>query len=275
MVNNNNGIGHLVDALLAFDNWVIIIFVAAFGALGGIAHKATTPKQERESCWIYWVVGAVAALPPFIFFRYRAKDLSANSSAVALRPVTLTTSLIKVKSMNSRPHSDENDSPSKALDEGIVGFMFDTNIFNEILDRRIDVNSLPKQSKYYVTHIQKDEIMATKDTNKKNQLLKIFNSMPQDKMPTESGIWGGSKWGEAKWSDGKSLNAILKMIKELDKKDHKKKSDENQTRDALISETCIKNLLILVTNDGNLHDVTIEFKGRAIDFVQFLQEFQD
>lgn len=51
----------------------------------------------------------------------------------------------------------------------------------------------------------------------------------------------------------------------------KKKRFENQTRDALIAETCIKSNLILVSDDETLRKLMLEFNGHAINLEQFLK----
>jgi predicted nucleic acid-binding protein len=43
----------------------------------------------------------------------------------------------------------------------------------------------------------------------------------------------------------------------------------NQSRDVRIAETAIQHHLTLVTDDGNLAKVMVEFGGRALTFDQF------
>jgi hypothetical protein len=64
-----------------------------------------------------------------------------------------------------------------------IGFMFDTMIFDKILDEKIEI---PQDKKYYVTHIQYDEILNI-PMNKKERgerLLKIFNKVPKEVIAT-------------------------------------------------------------------------------------------
>ena len=73
-------------------------------------------------------------------------------------------------------------------------YMFDTNVFNHILDRSIDISILKGKGRYYVTHIQLDEINAIKkDIQKKNNLLEFFSCLTDFKVPTESAVWDVSK----------------------------------------------------------------------------------
>lgn len=168
------------------------------------------------------------------------------------------------------------------LTKGIVlGFMFDTNIFDRILDGEIE---LPQNLKYYVTHIQYDEICKIPDRKRerREKLLKVFNKVPKEVIPTECCVVGVSRVGMAKLgsdADGELYNRMLKRLKELDEKSGKQKQIENQASDILIALTSIKNNLVLVTEDRNLKKVVEEFGGCAITFEQFIRgeyrEFKD
>jgi type I restriction enzyme S subunit len=163
-----------------------------------------------------------------------------------------------------------------------LGFMFDTNVFNAIIDKRIDLRQLPRNLKYYVTHIQYDEIYNTQDEERKRELLEIMKKVPNEIIATEGTVYDVSKYGMAKYmseADAKLYDEMLRRLKELDEKAGKKKPVENQARDVLIALTSIKNCLILVTEDKNLKKVTEEFNGQAITFEQFqkgeYKEFKD
>jgi restriction endonuclease S subunit len=154
----------------------------------------------------------------------------------------------------------------------ILGFMFDTNVFNAILNEHIDLERLPRNLKYYVTHIQYDEICSTQSEMRKRELLKIIEKVPNEVIATEGAVYGLSRYGMAKFmneADAKLYDEMLRRLKELDEKAGKKKPVENQARDVLIALTSIKNCLILVTEDKNLKKVTEEFNGQAITFGQF------
>jgi len=176
----------------------------------------------------------------------------------------------------------------------IFGFMFDTNIFDAILDNKISLNKILSKFNYYITHIPEDEIEAInkpENLSRKKELFEIFKELKKEEKPTEtfflgtsslgkaklsekpteSAVWDISKWYKAKWGEGDLYNNLLLRLQELDRKSGKKKSEKNQNRDILIAETCIKNSLILITNDENLRTVTREFNGQAIIFEQFLK----
>lgn len=147
----------------------------------------------------------------------------------------------------------------------MTGFMFDTNVFNRILDDKIDVGSLPGGKPYYITHIQRNEIENTKNPERRTALLNTFHSVDKAQVPTESSYWGISEWGAAKWSaeDG----VIEKIIEKLNTKNNSK---ENNGLDALISETALKNKYVLVTDDSHLREVMQEMGGNAVNFQEFL-----
>jgi len=160
-----------------------------------------------------------------------------------------------------------------------LGFMFDTNIFNRILDKRLE---LPRSLKYYVTHLQYDEICNTPQPERRNELLKLFNKVPKELIATEGIVLGVSRLGMAKFiseTDEELYNKMLARLEELDKNDGKKKSPENQVRDILTALTCLRNCLTLVTEDKNLKTVAQEFQVSAITFEQFqkgeYREFKD
>jgi type I restriction enzyme S subunit len=71
--------------------------------------------------------------------------------------------------------------------------------------------------------------------------------------------------------EGDLYNKLLSKLQYLDKKAGKKKTLENQARDVLIAETCIKNNLVLVSDDKNLRRTIREFGGQAITLEQFLR----
>lgn len=153
----------------------------------------------------------------------------------------------------------------RVFTEGVIkGFMFDTNIFNHILDSKIKFEDFPEKFDFFITHIQEDELGKTQDLDRKELLLKIFKKINQENIPTESAVWDISKWDMAKFGDENSLYEKIKS--DLDKKEQR----QNNIHDALIAETTIKNGLILVTDDSDLLEVTQKYKGEVITLKGFL-----
>ena len=143
-------------------------------------------------------------------------------------------------------------------------FMVDTNIINRILDHNLDLKIFKGSDKaFFATHVQRDEIVKTPDATRRKELLSIFKEIA-DSVPTESALWGKSKWGKCKWGED---DLVEKIRIELDKK----KKRKNNSEDALIADTAIKNKFILITEDGPLHYVVMEiFKGSAQKLDEFL-----
>lgn len=141
-------------------------------------------------------------------------------------------------------------------------FIFDTTIFRKILDGLLDLSKIienkDKTFSFFITYVQKDELMASKNPILKNNLLKIFNQIPQKQIPTESFVLGVSRLGMAKLSNGDLLEKL-------------RKGNFKHTEDALIGETAIKNNLILVTTDILFKKRVNKEGGNAINLKDFLK----
>ena len=168
--------------------------------------------------------------------------------------------------------------------------MFDTNVFNRILDGVISLESFAEVIVPYATHIQRDELQNTQDQRRREALLNVFHQvvtasaettsfapdtsrLDQAKLSgrsdevdlteggltqTLSAVWGTSKWGESMWSGNESLYPVLRA--ELDHKNAK----PNNVQDALIADTAIRGGYVLVTDDTDLEQITRKYGGRCI-----------
>ena len=141
--------------------------------------------------------------------------------------------------------------------------MFDTNIFNHILDGNITIREI-EDIKYFVTQIQLDELNATKDERRRNQLLMVFKNINQVRIPTESALWDVSDWDDSKW-DG-MVGRILEQLEE------KKPHHPGNPADALIGVTVIKTGITLVSDDGALWGTVKKLGGEAVSLSDFLKE---
>lgn len=144
-------------------------------------------------------------------------------------------------------------------------FMFDTNIFGKILKMNSG-DLLVGEHGYFITHVQRDELEATSHEIIRSQLLTIFQTIPQNIIPTESAVFDHSRFDMAKFGDGLVYSHVLK---ELDKR--KPMEHENNIKDALIAETATKNGILLVTDDKALREVVLKIGGLAIDFSAYEQ----
>jgi len=61
-------IADLIGDLKNWDTWVILIIVSIFGMLGGLAHKLTSPTDDRTSLPGYLIAGLVASLAVLFVF---------------------------------------------------------------------------------------------------------------------------------------------------------------------------------------------------------------
>jgi len=141
-----------------------------------------------------------------------------------------------------------------------VDYMFDSNIFDQVVSGQIPITFINTRTKngdkFYVTHIQKDELAQCPNIKRKNKLKRIFNAIPQDMKPTESFVVGKSRIGMAKLSNGKTLNKI-------------RGNNMKKTNDALIGETALNNGYTLVTEDKKLRNKINKMGGNAIKAEEF------
>jgi len=142
--------------------------------------------------------------------------------------------------------------------------MLDTNIFNRILDGQVSIAVFCKSS-IYITHVQHDELGATKKDLRRKQLLEIFRLIEKKKIPTESAVFGVSRFDEAKFSDSILYEKIKKKLDAVEKK-------PNNMQDALIAVTSIKNNLILITTDLPLQEIVCRLNGKAISLSEFCRK---
>jgi len=144
--------------------------------------------------------------------------------------------------------------------------MLDTNVFNHVADGTIPFRALAGL-RMVATHVQLDELNATKDPKRAAELVRVFERIEPDVGATSSAVWDVSKWDQASWSDENGIfRGMLNRLRELDAESGKKQRDpHNPIRDALIAETVIKNELTLVSSDRNLRRLVEEFGGRAVD----------
>lgn len=57
-----NTVGTLIDSLMTWQTWLVVGISALFGLLGGLAHKLTSPPDDKTSKWVYIVVGGIASI---------------------------------------------------------------------------------------------------------------------------------------------------------------------------------------------------------------------
>ncbi|MCG9874892.1 MAG: hypothetical protein MH321_08905 [Leptospiraceae bacterium] len=90
-----------------------------------------------------------------------------------------------------------------------IRILFDTNVFNEILDNKIP---LPDSDKYicYATPLQLMEIIRTQDVSRKNNLLSVYNEIAPKIYELKSMVWGINEWESITWDENGRYYSILK-----------------------------------------------------------------
>jgi hypothetical protein len=119
--------------------------------------------------------------------------------------------------------------------------MIDTCIFNYLIGEFYTVNDLPP-GKYYITHIQRDELAETPNPVLRQDLLKQLNVVQAKKILTNIIVSGLSRSGEA--SCGKDHFYLDKC-----------KKKNNNYKGAMIGDTAIQNNLHLITGDSCFSEV--------------------
>jgi hypothetical protein len=174
--------------------------------------------------------------------------------------------------------------------DALPGYMFDTNVFNRIVDGVISLPTLTGRVVAYATHIQRDEINNTKNPERRAALAQVFGDVvaglpPTDSfvlgvsrldearlggervVPTASGAYGVSRYGQAKYGAEDNLYSALK-----DRLDTINLNKSNNVHDALIAETSIKGGHVLVTDDTDLAAVTKEYGGQCLSVGELLSQ---
>ena len=145
--------------------------------------------------------------------------------------------------------------------------MLDSNILDDITTgvlKREDITNAKKLGyKFYVTHIQVDEINDCSDNEKRKKLNLFLTTTSPEVLPTESTIVGVSRVGFSKLGDGEKYNNLKKGSKRIRK-----------SNDALIGETAIKNKLVLLSNDKQLRNRIRSEGGNAISIDDFKKIIQ-
>lgn len=165
----------------------------------------------------------------------------------------------------------ENFPSITDMREGTImtSYMFDTNIFNEILDGKIEISKFYNNAHFYVTHVQRDEINGTADIKRRQELFAVFEAVVgNNKISTEAFVLDVSQLDEAMLGD--EGNDLFDKIKaELDKRN---KNKPNNIQDALITETAIKKCLTLVTHDADLFWVATKFDEACANIQKIMLE---
>jgi len=147
------------------------------------------------------------------------------------------------------------------MDLDLKSYLLDTTMFNTFLknQHKTDIEALRGKGRFYVTNFQKDELSATPESKKKDNLLSLFDAIAPEQVATKTFVISYSKLGAAELSDGMIFNEILSGLNECERKHGKKRKDNR--KDALIGETAERNGYIMVSDDRCLSKV---MKSRGV-----------
>jgi hypothetical protein len=146
--------------------------------------------------------------------------------------------------------------------------MFDTNIFNNILDDKILLIE-DKDIEYFVTDAQFDELNNTKDDKRKHDLLNIFKGIEQINIPITTHIWAYARWNTSTYGADELHKKLLKLLEE------KKPNERGNLRDTLIGKTAIENGITLISSDKTLQESVKQLGGLSLSLLEFLNQIQN
>lgn len=145
------------------------------------------------------------------------------------------------------------------------GFLLDTNIFNRVVDLGVDPGALRAKGPIFVTHVQRDELAATRGSDRAAELLAAFDAVEQERVATAAAVWGVSPFGEAEFGHGNGM--FQPMMASLAQKNGGKR---NNVQDILLAVTAYARGLTLVSEDVDLRAVMVEHGGASISFDEFM-----
>jgi predicted nucleic acid-binding protein len=144
-------------------------------------------------------------------------------------------------------------------------YLLDTNAINAALDQNIQPGRITSRGAVFVTHIQVNELQASKRSERQRALLEALSAIDPAKVSTSAAVWNVSELGGAEWGDANGLYQPL--LAALNARNGGKR---NNAQDALIGVTAIARGMILVTNDADLAEAVRGLGGAAVSFENFL-----
>lgn len=146
--------------------------------------------------------------------------------------------------------------------------MFDTNVFNSILDEKLKIIKHTDQE-YFITNLQRAEINRTKNKERRENLVSMFLVVTSSTHTTQvnqlSTPWG-SPWSSPWSNSGQYYKSILNAL------ESRKPKDRGNSYDAVMIETCKYKEISFVSNDSAVLGVSKEFGVKCISFSDFSRE---
>lgn len=139
-------------------------------------------------------------------------------------------------------------------------YMLDTNVFNKLLDGDLVIEKMPSDGTYVATHVQRDELNASKDISRRTALLSKFEELSPKQEITASFCFDISRFDHAAIGDGLLFTTLKNAL------DAANGGKRNNTHDALIGETSIVNDFTLLTCDFDFAEAVKQQGGLVIYF---------
>lgn len=125
-------------------------------------------------------------------------------------------------------------------------YMFDSTTFSHLVGDGPVLNRLRDRGRYFVTHIQHDEIGRAFDPERRELLARMF-----ELVAFESDATKGSE-------------AIQENL-------NRRKRTRHNVHDAIIAETCVEKKITLVTDNEALAQLVQELGGTSVGIGELLQ----
>jgi rRNA-processing protein FCF1 len=121
-------------------------------------------------------------------------------------------------------------------------FLFDTNVFDYMLENGISPEAATAKGQIFVTNVQISEIANIPDESRRRNLQAIANVLSPKKLLLESGVWCDDlRWDDHQpWRD--DTTPAFDDIR----------GESNSTMDAMIGDVAHRDGLVLVSNDRRL-----------------------
>lgn len=144
-------------------------------------------------------------------------------------------------------------------------YLFDTHIYDLILDSSADLDGIANTGELFITNIQQSEIKNIGNSERKTKLLHILEVLNPFKFDLESGIWlDDIYWDDNQiWIDNISPTCQSLLGKTV---------NTHRWKDALIGAVAEKHNLILVTNDRKVRKRAAIASIQTLSFTDFLLE---
>ncbi len=159
------------------------------------------------------------------------------------------------------------DKPKEGRSKKTKNFMFDTNVFDKILGGQIPISEIQRSIdlgyKYFITHIQTDELSNIPDNKKEKRakLILFLSIVAPSLIPTESFVLGYTRSGFGKKGTAGYYEKLLN-----DKK--------TNVKDAIIAETAIKNGFTIITEDKHFIKKIKSLGGLVVDSKEFISSLE-